>query len=148
MANFTKDGKRLYTAEQIQTRFNASFWAEYNLQTEDDSKTGTGAYFGGHVAFYLDGVRISSGAGITHRSSEYINDKAKQKNKPLDKMYHYTGGGAESVRQANKQMIEQESHIAALQAKLDILESIDAGTVGDTSTSHDQAFDNKQEALA
>jgi hypothetical protein len=144
MAHFTKDGKRLYTAEQIQTRFNASFWVEYNQTSEDDSKTGTGAVFGGHAAFYLDGTRVSCASGIKHRSAEEKNKKAKEKGKKVSEVYDYAGGASNTVRQSNKELLAAESHIDALQAKVDLLERIDAGTVGDTTSSHDQAFDNRE----
>ena len=144
MAHFTKNGERLYTAAQIQTRFTASFWAEYDQKSQDDPDTGAGALFQGHAAFYLDDVRISCGAGLVHRDAEYLNKKAKEKGKTLDQVYAYTGGAPASVRNKSKELIEAESRIAALQARLDILESIDAGSVGDGSNSHDQAFDNKE----
>lgn len=144
MAHFTKDGKRLYTAEQIQTRFTASYWAEYNQTAEDDSKTGTGAQYSGHSSFYLDGTRISCAAGVKHRSAEEKNKKAKEKGKKLQEVYDYAGGAPNSVRSSAKELLASESHIDALEAKIDLLERIDSGTVGDTSNSHDQAFDNKE----
>ena len=144
MPHFTKSGERLYTADQIQNYFTASFWAEYDQKSQDDPDTNAGALFGGHAAFYLGDTRISCGAGLVHRDAEYLTKKAKEKGKTLDQVYAYTGGAPQTVRQKAKELIEAESRIAALQARLDILESIDSGSVGDSSNSHDQAFDNKE----
>lgn len=138
---------KTYTLEQIQARFAASFWNEFTQQTEDDSKTGSGAYYKGHSAFYIDGHRISCSSELIHRDTDYLNKKAKEKNKPLADLNDVTGGN--TARQAAKEALAKQSHIDALEAKLfDAMEQIDSMRVGDGSTTHDQAFDNKQEAHA
>ena len=132
MAHFTKSGKRLYTAEQVQAYFNASFWSEYNQTEEDDSKTGAGGRWYGFAQFHLGQDRISTGASFRHLTAEEITKRAKDKNKPIERVRHYIGG-----HNNNRTMAKQN---------VDFLEQIDAMQVGDGSTSHDQAFDNKEEA--
>jgi hypothetical protein len=134
---------KTYTLAQIQAAFAASCWSEFNQQTEDDAKTGAGAYYRGHSAFYIDGNRISCSSELHHRDAEYLTKKAKDKNKKLEDLYHFTGGNTN--RKAAKEALSKQSHIDALEARLfDALERIDSMQVGDGSTSHDQAFDNRE----
>jgi len=134
---------KTYTLDQIQAAFAASFWNEFNQQTEDDPKTEAGAYFRGHSAFYIGDTRISCSSELVHRDAEYLNKKAKDKKKKLEDVYHFTGGN--TSRKAAKEALAKQSYIDALEAKLfDAMERIDSMQVGDGSTSHDQAFDNKE----
>lgn len=134
---------KTYTLAQIQAHFEASFWNEFNQKTEDDPKTQAGATYKGNSAFYLDGNRISCASELTHRDADYLNQKAKDKGKKLEDIYHITGGNT-SRREAKKALIKQ-SRIEVLEAQLyDALERIDSMQVGDGSNSHDQAFDNKE----
>jgi hypothetical protein len=132
MAHFTKSGQRLYTAEQVQAYFNASFWSEYNQTTEDDSKTGAGGRWSGFAQFHLGGERISSKASFRHLSAEEMNERAKDKNKPLDKVRAYIGGHSNDRTMAKQ--------------NVDFMERLDSMQIGDGSTSHDQAFDNRETA--
>jgi len=134
MAHFTKSGQRLYTAEQVQAYFNASFWNEYNQTTNDDSKTKAGGRWTGFAQFHLGKDRISTKSSFRHLSAEEMNARAKDKNKTLDKVRAYIGGHSNDRAMAKQ--------------NIDFMERIDAMQTGDGSTSHDQAFDNKQESLA
>jgi len=135
---------KTYTLAQIEAAFAATFWNEFKQQTEDDAKTGAGAYYRGHSAFYLGDNRISCSSELIHRDAEYLNKKAKDKKKKLEDLYHFTGGN--TSRKAAKEALSKQSYIDALEAKLfDAMERIDSMQVGDGSTSHDQAFDNKEE---
>ena len=130
MAHFTKSGQRLYTAEQVQAYFNNSFWSEYNQTQEDDDKTGGGARFSGFAQFHLGETRISCGAWFKHLTAEELNELAKKKDKPVSKCRSYRGGHTN-----NRDLAKQN---------VDFLERLDAMEVGDGSTSHDQAFDNRE----
>lgn len=130
MAHFTKSGERLYTAEQVQAYFNNSFWHEYNQIQEDDEKTGGGARFSGYAQFNLGDTRISTGSWLQHQTAEQMNELAKKKDKPLSKCREWRGGHSN-----NRDMAKQN---------VDFMERLDAMQVGDGSTSHDQAFDNKE----
>lgn len=130
MAHFTKAGKRLYTAQQVQAYFNNSFWSEYNMTQDDEPNGDGGALFFGYAQFNLGNERISTGAKISHLSAQQINELAEKKNKPVNKCRHYRGGHTN-----NRQITEQN---------IDFMEQIDSMQVGDGSTSHDQAFDNKE----
>lgn len=135
---------KTYTIAQIQAAFAASFWNQFNLVEPDNSTTGTGAYFKGNSAFYLDGERISCASDLTHRDAEYLNKKAQEKGKKPSELYPYTGGNI--ARVAAKKVLEQQSRIDALEGLLaNYAERIDQMQVGDGSNSHDISFDNKEE---
>lgn len=130
MAHYTKSGERLYTAEQVQAYFDASFWSEYNQTQDDDPETGGGARFSGFAQFHLQDIRISCGAWFKHLTAEELNELAKKKEKPVSKCKAYRGG-----HNNNRDMAKRN---------VDYLEKIDAMMVGDGSSSHDQAFDNRE----
>lgn len=130
MAHFTKSGERLYTAAQVEAYFNNSFWAEYNQTAEDEPNGDGGARFNGYAQFILGNHRISAGTWLKHLSSKELNELAEKKNKPLSKCHHYRGG------HTNDRKITQQN--------IDFMEKIDSMQIGDGSTSHDQAFDNKE----
>lgn len=133
MAYFTKSGKRLFTAQQVEAYFKNSFWSEYNMTEQDEPNGDGGARFFGYGQFHLGDFRISTGAKLMHLSAAELNELAEKKNKPLSKCRHYRGGHTND-RNLTKQNI-------------DFMEQIDSMEIGDGSTSHDQAFDN-QEAVA
>ena len=130
MAYFTKSGKRLFTVEQVQAYFDNSFWTEYNMVKEDDPNEGAGARLAGWGAFHLAGERISSKAYINHLTAEQINKVAEDKGKKPSEVKQWRGG------QSNDRRITKQN--------IDFMERLDSMEIGDGSTSHDQAFDNKE----
>ena len=131
MPHFTKSGQRLYTAEQVQAYFDNSFWSEYNMTNDDDEKTGGGAMFYGYAQFHLGDERISCGAKLRHLTADELNELAEKKEKPVSKCKQYRGGHTN-----NRDMAKRN---------VDWMERLDAMEVGDGSTSHDQAFDNREQ---
>jgi len=130
MAHFTKSGKRLYTAEQVQAYFSNSFWTEYNMTAEDDPKEGAGGRLSGFGQFHLGNERISAPAYINHLTAEQINKVAEDKGKKPSEIKHWRGGHSN-----DRKLTEQN---------IDFMEQIDSMQIGDGSTSHDQAFDNRE----
>ena len=120
-----------YTLDQIRVAFQKSVYAEFKDTTNDQRKTG-------YIHMIIGEERLSAKSFYWERSAEQINKRAKDKGRKVSDIYPYF-----VMSDVDRDMLDaMERLIYAGEDK------IDSGISGDGSTSHDQAFDNKQEAHA
>ena len=122
---------KTYTIDQIRVAFQKSVYAEFK-DTDNDQRQA------GYIHMIIGEERLSAKAFHWERSAEQINKRAKQKGRKPSEIYPYfvMGDVDRDLLDAMERLVYQGE------------DKIDSGATGDGSTSHDQAFDNKQEAHA
>lgn len=117
---------KTFTLDQIRVAFQKSVYAEFK-DTDNDQRQS------GYIHMIIGGERLSCKAFHWSRSAEQINKRAKAKSKKPSEIYpHFVMGDVD------RDMLDaMERMVFATGAE---------GKVGDGSTSHDQAFDNRETA--
>lgn len=122
---------KTFTLDQIRVAFQKSVYAEFKDSDNDQRQSG-------YIHMIIGGDRLSAKAFHWSRSAEQINKRAKSKGRKPSEIYPYfvMGDVDRDMLDAMERLVYQGE------------DRIDSGAVGDGSTSHDQAFDNKQESHA
>ena len=117
---------KTFTLDQIRVAFQKSVYAEFKDTDSDQRQSG-------YIHMIIGGERLSAKAFHWSRSAEQINKRAKTKGKKPSEIYPYFVMG-----DVDRDMLDAMERIVFAEGA--------EGNVGDGSTSHDQAFDNREVA--
>lgn len=115
---------KTYTLDQIRVAFQKSVYAEFK-PTDNDQRSA------GYIHMIIGGDRLSAKAFHWERSADQINKRAKAKGRKPSEIYPDF-----VMADVDRDMLDAMERMVFAEGS--------EGNTGDGSTSHDQAFDNKE----